>query len=42
LRDLAHARYEISLNHFRIKATLGQLTDADLTGLDKWLVNTPK
>lgn len=42
LRDLARARYEVSLNHFRLKATVGQLTDEDLTGLDQWMVNTPK
>ena len=42
LRDLAHARHELTLNHFRLKATVGQLTDEDLAMLDKWLVNTPK
>ena len=38
LRDLARARYDITLNQFRLKASAGQLTDADLVGLDQWLV----
>ena len=42
LRDLAKARYDISLNTIRLKATVGQLTDEDLTRLDQWLVETPK
>lgn len=40
LRDLARARYDITLNQFRLKASAGQLTDDDLVGLDKWLVVT--
>lgn len=40
LRDLARARYELTLNYFRLKATVGQLADEDLTSLDKWLVGT--
>ena len=40
LRDLARARYDITLNQFRLKASAGQLTDEDLIGLDKWLVVT--
>lgn len=42
LRDLARARYEITLNRFRLKATVGQLADEDLASLDKWLVPAPK
>ena len=42
LRDLSRARYELTLNYFRLKATVGQLVDEDLMGLDKWLVVTQK
>jgi outer membrane protein len=42
LRDLARARYELTLNNFRMKATVGQLTDENLTGLDKWFVTLDK
>lgn len=40
LRDHLRARYELTLNYFRLKATVGLLVDEDLTGLDKWLVVT--
>ena len=40
LRDLSRARYELTLNYFRLKATVGRLVDEDLTGLDRWLVVT--
>ncbi len=40
LRDLAKARYDVSLNLFRLKATVGQLSDEDITSLDRWL-NVP-
>lgn len=39
LRDFARARYELTLNNFRLKATVGRLTDENLTGLDKWFVD---
>ena len=42
LRDLSRARYELTLNYFRLKATVGQLLDEDLTGSDKWLVVVKK
>jgi outer membrane protein len=38
LRDLARARYELTLNYFKLKAAVGQLVDEDLIALDKWLV----
>ena len=38
LRDLSRARYELTLNYFRLKASVGQLADEDLTGLDQWLL----
>lgn len=34
----AMPRYETTLNHFRLKATVGKLMDEDLVSLDKWLV----
>jgi outer membrane protein len=40
LRDLSRARYELTLNYFRLKATVGQLVDEDVTRLDRWLVGT--
>ena len=42
LRDIARARYELTLNHFRLKASAGLLVDEDLTGLDKWLLGRQK
>lgn len=42
LRDLARARYESTLNYFRLKASVGQLMDEDLVSLDKWLVQAPE
>ena len=38
LRDLSRARYELTLNYFKLKATVGQLVDEDLRGMDQWLV----
>ena len=42
LRDLAKARYDVSLNHFRLKAIVGQLTDEDVVRLDQWLIAPSK
>ena len=42
LRDISRARYELTLNYFRLKATAGLLVDEDLTGLDRWLVGPQK
>lgn len=35
--DFSRARYELILNHFRLKATVGQLLEDDLVSLDKWM-----
>lgn len=42
LRDISRARYELTLNYLRLKATAGLLVDEDLTGLDRWLVGPQK
>lgn len=39
LRDVQKARYEIIVNHLKLKAVAGQLVDADLVALDEWFVN---
>ena len=36
------ARYENTLNYFRLKASIGKLMDEDLASLDKWLGPAPK
>jgi outer membrane protein len=36
-RDLAAARYEYVLNSLRLKAIVGELSEADLIGLNRWL-----
>jgi outer membrane protein len=36
-RDLAAARYEYVLNSLRLKAIVGELSETDLIGLNRWL-----
>jgi outer membrane protein len=36
LRDLQKSRYDMTINHFKLKATAGELQDGDLAAFDVW------